>query len=463
VCHRVDGPVAASAVPGERGLRCVRAGSRLWQRRSLLGLSRPLDRVAYARPELPPQTRRGLKLFWLDGLFIALSFSFYSSFVPLLLLALGASNSQVGFLSSASSLSGIGAYLVASRVTMLAGSRKRVVVFARFSSRLVLLALALIPIVLAGQQAIAVVIGLSCLQVICENIGAPAWTALVADIVPLPIRARYVASRNIAKSAARMIGVAVAGWLIRSLGFPYGYQAAFTLAAAFGLVAAWAYAGIPVEQESTAAAQVCPAERLVLSSRRLQLYIVARAVWALGYHIAAPFYGVYVVRALGGTASTVGLLSAVGAVAAVLGLFAFGRAVEAYGLKRLWLVAGLGECAVPLLWAVAPVAWLGALPAAIDGLILAGLELVNLNTLLILVEAKYRTEFAALHSAIISVGMLLGPMFGGRMADMLGFRPVFVGSAAVLAIGVALYWAFVPETPLEELGQKGVPVALQGG
>lgn len=400
--------------------------------------------IVSASADTPPKVCRGLYCFWVDGLFIALSTSFYSAFMPLFLLGFGASNSQIGLMSGLSSFVGIVAYLAATRATVWLGGRKRMVVFARIWSRVTLLAVVAVPFLVSGVTAIYITIALVAVQAAIESVGAPAWTALVADIVPLPIRARYIASRNIAKSGAKTVAVAVAGQLIRALGFPRGYQASFFAGALVGFAAALAYAHIPVDEGMVGHSIRTSAGRSAFSKTSI-LYIAARTVWALGYQVAAPFFSIYVVKNLGGDESNVGLLASVGAVTAVTGLILFSRAVERYGLRRTWLFSGVMEALVPVLWAVAPSTWFALLPAAADGLLLAGLELVNLNTVLMLTSDQNRTEFAAVNSAILTAAAMVGPLLGGALSDLIGFVPIFLLGSSLSLIGCTIYYVSVPD------------------
>ena len=364
--------------------------------------------------------------------------------MSLFLLGFGASNSQIGLMSGLSSFVGIVAYLAATRATDWLGGRKRMVVFARIWSRMTLLAVAAVPFFVSGAVAIYVTIALVAIQAAIESVGAPAWTALVADIVPLPIRARYVASRNIAKSLAKTIAVALAGQLIRALGFPRGYQASFFAGALVGFAAAFAYAHIPVDENVSSCSVRTTADNSAFSRTSI-LYIAARTVWALGYQVAAPFFSIYVVKNLGGDESSVGLLVSVGAVTAVAGLILFSRAVERYGLRRTWLFSSVMEALLPVFWAVAPSVWFALLPAAADGLLLAGLELVNLNTVLMLTSDQNRTKFAAINSAILTAAAMVGPLLGGALSDLVGFVPIFLLGSSLSLIGCAIYYVSVPD------------------
>lgn len=414
-------------------------------RRPIAAISNLRSAITCAPPGTEPAVSQGLYLFWLDGLFIALSFSFYSTFMGLWLLGFGATNSHVGLMTSLSSFCGVGAYLLATRATRAFGGRQRTVVLGRAASRVVLVLIALVPFLTSGLRAVYLTIALVCLQVICENLANPAWTGLVADIVPLPIRARYIASRNLAKSVARTFGVALAGQLIRGVGFPAGYQTAFLIAAVVGLGAAWAYARIPLAPDEAPSASPQAQATTGPEGRTLTRYMLARGVWTLGYYLATPFYPLFAVAQLGATEATVGLLASTGSLAAVVGMLSFSRAVERQGLRRMWLAASVLEATLPLLWAVAPRLWFAFLPAALDGLLLAGLELINLATILGLTAPENRTRFIAANSAVLGVATMVGPLVGGLLSDAAGFMPTFVVASALSAVGCGLYYRYVPE------------------
>lgn len=415
--------------------------------------------VTCATPEMPRSAQQALTCFTADGLFIALSFAFYNSFLSLYLLGFGAGNSQVGLMTSLSSLSGLTAYVIATRATAALGSRKRMVIFMRVSSRLNLLVLAAVPFFFSGQTGVYVLIGLMCLQALLEAIGSPAWTALVADIVPLSIRARYVASRNIIKSVARTVAVAAAGQIINVLGFPLGFQVALVCGAVIGMGAAIAYSRIQVPESEATPQGTRPTPSRAIGSGFMR-YMVARTVWTLGCYLAAPFYPVYLVKSLAGDAGVVGALASVGSIAAVVGLLLFTRLVERRGLRSAWLIGSGMEAVVPWLWAVAPVAWFGVVPAALDGLMMAGLELVNLNSLLLLSPAESRTRHAAYASAALSAAMMVGPLIGGAVSDAWGFRVLFLIAGAMCLVGCALYYTYVSEP--EARAGEAAPVAATG-
>src|SRR5690606_21097125 len=88
---------------------------------------------------------------------------------------------------------------------------------------------------LPTEAAVGLLIGLLALRTTMISMAAPAWTALMAQAVPMRLRGRYFANRNMLSSLAALIGSALGGWLVRLGGYPAGYTALFGLAALAGL------------------------------------------------------------------------------------------------------------------------------------------------------------------------------------------------------------------------------------
>jgi len=75
-----------------------------------------------------PRYHKGMRVLWLDNVIASISGAFLLTYVSLYALALGASNSQIGTLSSAASLMGMIAPIPGAQLARSWGSRRRVVV-----------------------------------------------------------------------------------------------------------------------------------------------------------------------------------------------------------------------------------------------------------------------------------------------------------------------------------------------
>ncbi len=200
-------------------------------------------------PDAHPGNRTGRRLLWFDGLVSNISESFVASYVNPFAMALGATNTQVGILSSLTNLGAALALLPGARLDERLRSRKLLVVLTGGGgARLLLIAIALLPLLFPPPAAVYAFIALIALRAFIGQLGYPAWSALVADLVPTSIRGRYFSSRNIGLAVAALIFTPLAGRIADVLGLPRGYQASFLIAGlvVFGATSALAVIGVAV-------------------------------------------------------------------------------------------------------------------------------------------------------------------------------------------------------------------------
>jgi DHA1 family multidrug resistance protein-like MFS transporter len=198
--------------------------------------------------------------------------------------------------------------------------------------------------------------------------------------------------------------------------------------------------------------------------RTLAVMFVAQFLTAVGFSMIFPFLPTYV-EALG-TNTDLSLVFWAGAVFSAQGLTLmiaspiWGALADRWGRKPMVQRALFGGAALLLLMGYARSAeeltLLRALQGAVTGVVSAGSALVASVT------PPSRTGYAlgALQTALWS-GVALGPLMGGLLVDLYGFRAAFTTTAALLLIGGVVVQIGVREefTPPKEPGGFGAMVA----
>lgn len=428
----------------------------------------PLDRTI-SRQAGEPLTRdklRGLRFFWLDGLFAAISDNFYISFVPLFALAYGATNGQIGWLTAVANLLGALAFLPGARLVERVGKRNPVVIWTGGTvMRLTLLAFALFPFfVQQPQVAIILIVILEGVRSFAGNLGNPAWTALVADLVPPGLRGRYFGGRNFAMGLAALFVAPVAGRLISTgnasgVSDVLGYQIVFFLGFVFGMVSTYLFYRIGEPPSLTAVSGEHPQTRLreiVRSSPGYLGLVVSAFVWNMGLQIAAPFFNVFLVSELDASATAVGILAAVAALAALFGQRTFGRAVDRRGSFWVMRACGYAIPFAPLGWALVTETWQVVPINIVSGFLWAGYNLANFNILLEMTPDMHRPRAVALYQTAVFSSAVIGPLMGGYLADAISFQVVFVLSGMARMVGTILFvgWAQRPYFAFKEAAAR---------
>jgi MFS family permease len=276
----------------------------------------------------------------------------------------------------------------------------------------------------------------------------PAWTSISADIVPEERRGRYFASRNLMMAIAGVVGVPLAGQIIKGVGGLTGYQINFALAFFIGLAATFFYSRIetPRRQEPV----VISGKRLPLWERVRQrpaflLFCIHAAVWNFALQIAAPFFNVYLVKEVGASAMAVGLVATVSTVASLPGQQVFGRLADRWGAERLVVWCGGIIPLAPLAWILVSQPWHPALINLFSGFLWAGYSLASFTYLLHITPDERRARYVALFNVVVGLSSAAGATLGGWVAETLTYDMVFLlsglerGAAILLFVG-ALRW-----------------------
>ncbi len=426
--------------------------------KNLAWLARPLDR-SLARLSTTPTAGVAvarMRWFWLDGLFSTISGSFYASFVPLFALAYGATNTQVGQLSGIANLAGLLALLPGAQASTRAGGRRKalVVLVGGVIGRALLLVWLVMPFVVHSPgTAIAIIIAVNAAITFCNNFANPAWTAIIADIIPPAIRGRFFSHRNFAVNLPALLVVPLAGLLIQLFNRPSmplgGYQLVFVLAIISGALATLSYAQIDDPLPANVVNPRLPLgqiSRIIASAPSFAGLVATTLIWNLGLQLTAPFLNVYLVNQLGASTAMVGYVAAAGSLTALLTQRWIGAWVDRRGNI---FVQGLLSFIIPILplgWMVATAPWQVVIVNAVAGIFWAAYNLASFNLLLELAPAEARAEAVALFQLVIAGSATLAPIVGGQMADAFGYKPMFILSAALRFVGAItfVWWVARP-------------------
>jgi len=426
---------------------------------------RPMERSLVQQAPQPLTIRQtsNLRYFWLDGIFAATSESFYLAFIPLFALAYGATNQQVGWITAIGNLAGAAALFPGARMLEKTGNRKSIVLWSGGGlARVMLLLLSLVPLLaLPPQIAILAIAALNGMRAFMGNFSNPAWTAMVADIVPEFMRGRYFSTRNLTMGAATLMFSALAGWVIRTGNQwqtdPYlGYQLSFALAFAIGMVSTLQFSRIrePHSSRHVEQARQTGSLRDALKSSPGYLgFVVSGLVWNFALQISAPFFNIYLVTQLGANVGIVGIFTSISSFAALGGQLIFGKVLDRRGAVFLQLVTGFPIALLPVMWVFYTEPWQVGVNNLFGGFLWAGFNLANFNLLLQVTPHVGRARAVALYQTGVFASAFLGPLVGGYLADTVSFQAIFLLSGVGRALGMVLFLGLI-WLPMHRLKQR---------
>ena len=395
---------------------------------------------------LPASTRKNLRWFFLDGGLGACLYGIVAPFLTVYLLALGATSSHIGWMTSLAGISGTLMLLPGAMLTERTGKRKLIFVLCGAGfARLTILISALLPFFLSRTASI---VWLIVLKVVADGLGnfsGPAWTSLAGDIVPSAWRGRYFGARNFIMSITSMTATYLAGLLISHFRATLGYQLAFILAFLAGLGSSILFMQVqePASHASQPAAEAIamkPALQSMVADPIFRHYALFSLIWNLSIGVAGPYFTVYLVQNLKGTPTDVSLFNVMSGLAALPALRLFGSLADNWGSRKVMLVTGFLIPLIPSIWIFARVPLHGILINILAGLLWAGFNLCSFNLILSLAPSEKIARYAAAFQVVVALSSASGTFLGSLIIPRFGYLPIFLLSALGRMIGI-LYFA----------------------
>jgi MFS family permease len=380
-------------------------------------------------------------------------------------LALGASPTVAGLLSSGRNLLVAILQLWTSDAVARLGSRRRLALWTAGAQ-----AVLLMPVALAqpafGAWAVPALIAFFTLGAAIAALGTGAWGSLIADFVDPAERGRWFGQR------ARIIGLwttgatLVAGPLLQVTAHrpALGFGVLMGVAAVSRLVA-W----VQIRQVTEAEWHDAPELRFSFAEflRATPRSNFARFSLALGglnfaTHMAAPYFAVYLLEERGLSYLSYSLVILAGALTSSLASAAWGRVGDRAGNHAVLRWATLGVSFMPIIWTFAPNALALGVVNASGALLWSGINLAATNFLYDAVTPEKRHTCLAYFNVVNGSAIGLGALAGGAVLALLpgppadGFWVLFVASSALRVVVALAFRRAVREVrvvaPLE-LGQ----------
>lgn len=391
--------------------------------------------------------RRNAAALGIDlGLFlIGLSFASQSTILPAFVAHLGASNLIIGAVPALMTLGWNLPSLFAAGYTESLARKLPFVLRYTLWERLPFLVLAAVAFFVARPAPdLALVLTLTMLLTITSAGGLlmPAWMDIVGRAVPVGLRGRFFAVSSLLGGGGALLGSVLTAWILARLPAPRGYGVCFLLAALF---MALSYAALAQVREPRALAVETPPRlgaylrrvgRVLRTDHNLVWYLLSRALGFVGT-MASGFYTVYALRLFGAPDWAVGVFTTALVAGQIGGNLILGSLADRSG-HLVPLNIGMGALLLANVVAMsAPTLQVFALVFVLQGIQLAAVNVSGLNVLLEFApDPTARPTYVGLGTTLMTPVAFGAPLLAGLMADVLGFRAVFV-TAGVGALASA--------------------------
>ena len=236
-----------------------------------------------------------------DGNWASVWTGLTSSYVSPFAIAIGASNSTIGFLGSFPDLINSSCQLFASFVLRICKSRRNVISWLVAAQALVWLGFLAVPT--SGPAAIPILVGLVAVNAVIAGLIYPIWNSLMGDIVPANRRGYFFAKRT------RILGLCSFGSMLLAGAFlatwrwntAWGFATLFTGAACARMLSSMylkQMSDVPLDRSSQSDLTVATFVDKLRKGSAFGRFTLYAAFMKFAVSIANPFFAVYMLKEL---------------------------------------------------------------------------------------------------------------------------------------------------------------------
>jgi MFS family permease len=402
---------------------------------------------------------QNIRLNVYHGIIANIALNMVNPFVGIFAVRLGATNYQIGLVSSAPALVGLLSMIPGGKFIDTRLDRKRWCATFMFLHRLFYLLLAAIPFFTPDKRAGVLVLTLALMN-LPGSIANVSWQGFISRVVPQKRRASAFAKRSLAMNVAGTIAVLIAGRVLDIISYPIGYQLVFAAAFAFACTEIWVFrhlqelpdvsegalsSEIPVGTflSSLPRAIISDLREIVTKSRFVR-FTLTSIFFYFAWQVAWPLFTLYQVRELGATNLWVSILNLSNTGGSLVGYGFWSKYMERNGSLKTLFVSTLGIFIVPAVYAFSRSLYTIAFFNILTGAIFSGVMLSLFNSLLDMTPDERKTTYIAYYNTAITASTIFAPMAGVALLNLLNYRWAFLTTAALrlsgsLAFGLVYY------------------------
>ena len=368
-------------------------------------------------------------------------------FLPVFLTRLGASNFEVGLLSSMPALTGL---LLAIPLGRFLQSRRQIVPWFSTARLMVIFCFALtglITFLIEDRQQVNAVLFIWAVATLPQTIVAVCFSVVMNAVAGPAHRYELMSRRWSILGITTALTVAIVGQVLNRVIFPLNYQIAFLGLSLGGLISFYysSHIELPATEITTSTRalpfreQIREYVRLISGKKEFVSFSLRQLVFVFGSTLAVPLFPLYYVREVQANDAWIGVFNTAQSAILLVGYFLWTRESRLRGSRFVLLWTTFGMTLYPALVAVTDRVELIALYAGVSGIFQAGLNLVFFDELMKTVPAQYSAIFVSLAQSLSYFAAILAPLIGILLADRFGLSAALLASALLRLVGFILF------------------------
>jgi MFS family permease len=368
-------------------------------------------------------------------------------FLPVFLTRLGASNFQVGLLTSMPGVTGL---ILAILVGRFLQARKNIVPWYSLSRLMVISCYALTGILtfmLASKYTVIATLAIWAFATLPQTALAVAFSVVMNAVAGPEGRYALLSRRWAIFGFTTVVGTFFVTRTIDLIEFPYNYAVMFLGLSLGGLVSYYFSRKIKLRDQTPlkigSSSSALDSARnyfsLIRGAPAFTSFALKKFVYYTALMLSQPIMPLFLVREVKATDSQIGIITMSMNIVMLAGYFFWTMSSRKYGGRFVLLATTFGMILYPALTAATPQVSYIIVYAAIAGLFQAGLDLVFFDELMKTVPPEYSATFVSLVHSMQYFSAIVAPLIGTLLADWIGLGGALWVSAGLRLLGFLLF------------------------
>jgi MFS family permease len=368
-------------------------------------------------------------------------------FLPVFLTRLGATNFQVGLLSSMPGMTGLVLAIVVGRFLQ---SRKNIVPWYSLSRLMVILCYALtgiLTLLIEDRFTIIATLAIWAFATIPQTALAVAFSVVMNGVAGPAGRYALLSRRWTVFGLTGVIGTFIVTRVIDLIDFPINYAVMFLVLSLGGFLSFYFSRRIvlpdqlppPIMDSGKPWKGIQSVLGLLKANPAFLSFASKRFVYFSAITLSTPIMPLFLVREVRATDGQIGTVSMVMTIIMLAGYFLWPRVSLRRSGRFVLLATTLGMVLYPALSAATPRIELIILYAGIAGFFQGGLDLVFFDELMKTVPPEYSATFVSIAQSMQYLSLILAPLLGTWLAQYIGLGGALWLSAGLRLLGFLLF------------------------
>ena len=399
-------------------------------------------------PQQQETQKRNFRYVQIDAIGVSIS-NVAAPFLPVFLTRLGASNFQVGLLTSMPGITGLVLAIIVGRFLQ---ARSNIVPWYSLSRLLVISCYALtglLTFVLSKEYAVIATLAIWAFATLPQTALAVAFSVVMNAVAGPEGRYDLLSRRWAIFGLTSVVMTFFVTRVIDLVEFPRNYEMMFLGLSLGGFISYYFSKQIKLPPHASRSPVSAPSSSafdtarnylsLIRGAPAFTSFATKKFVYYSALVLSQPIMPLFLVRDVKATDSQIGTITMAMTLVMLAGYFVWPRASRKYGGRFVLLATTFGMIFYPALTAATPQVPLIILYAGIAGLFQAGLDLVFFDELMKTVPPEYGATFVSLVQSMQYLSAIVAPLVGTWMADYIGLGGALWVSAGLRLVGFVLF------------------------